>query len=78
MTLPWSPLELSLDAPTTRFTDVTLKEKVTNKDYDDNNNGASVSEPHTSESNWNFSYIIIVIISGVRRSVYSQRCNLTQ
>ena len=31
--------------------------------------GASVSEPHTSESNWDFSF------SGVRRSVYSQRCN---
>ena len=24
--------------------------------------GASVSEPHTSESNWDFSYIIIIII----------------
>ena len=23
--------------------------------------GASVSEPHTSELNWNFSYIIIII-----------------
>ena len=23
--------------------------------------GASVSEPHTSESNWDFSYIIIII-----------------
>ena len=40
--------------------------------------GASVSEPHTSESNWDFSYIIYYIFSGVRRSVYSQRCNLTR
>ena len=33
--------------------------------------GASVSEPHTSESNWDFSYIIIIIIylPYVRRSV---------
>ena len=36
--------------------------------------GASVSEPHTSESNWDFSYILL--FSGIRRSVYSQRCNL--
>ena len=40
--------------------------------------GASVSEPHTSESNWDFSYIIYYIFSGVCRSVYSQRCNLTR
>ena len=38
--------------------------------------GASVSEPHTSESNWDFSYIYI--FSGVRRSVYSECCNLTR
>ena len=38
--------------------------------------GASMSEPHASELNWDFSYIIIYIFSGVRRSVYSQHCNL--
>ena len=41
-----------------------------------NCNWASVSEPHTSESNWDFSYIYK--FSGVRRSVYSERCNLTR
>ena len=40
--------------------------------------GASVSEPHTSESNWDFSYNIYYIFSGVCRSVYSQSCNLTR
>ena len=40
--------------------------------------GARVSEPHSSESNWDFSYIIIYFFSCVRRSIYAQCCHLTR
>ena len=35
-----------------------------------------LSKPHTSLFYCDFSYIIYIFFSGVRRSVYSQLCNL--